>query len=83
MKTKTSTRLSVDLIPDLHEELKTMAHVSGQSIKNYVTDAMKERIQKDKMAEDKMWSKLAEEARKEGFISVEESKKLLEQIKNA
>ena len=83
MKTKTSTRVSVDLIPEIYSELKAMAQDSGKSIQKYVSDALESHIQKDLEEEDKMWSKLAEEARKEGFISVEESKKLLERIKNA
>ncbi|MCY4101137.1 MAG: hypothetical protein OXF46_09485 [Rhodobacteraceae bacterium] len=75
--------MSVDLIPDFHEELKTMAHDSGQSIKKYVRDTMKERIQKDKAEEDRLWGELAEEARKEGFIGKEKSENLLHRMKNA
>ena len=47
MKSKESTRLSVDLLPDFHEEVKDMAKTRAQTLKNYVIDALTERFQKD------------------------------------
>jgi len=83
MKTKTTTRLSVDLIPEIYAELKIMAQDSGKSIQKYVNDALEAHIRKDIEEEDEMWGKLAEEASKEGFMSIEESEELLQHMKNA
>ena len=83
MKTKESTRLSVDLLPDFHEELKDMAKTRTKTLKNYVIDALTERFQKDREEEDRMWNELAENAGKKGFASVEESEELLNSIRNA
>ncbi|MCY4185542.1 MAG: hypothetical protein OXD45_09550 [Rhodobacteraceae bacterium] len=83
MKTKTTTRLSVDLIPEIYAELKIMAQDSGKSIQKYVNDALEAHIRKDIEEEDEMWGKLAEEASKEGFMSIEESEELLQRMKNA
>lgn len=82
MKSKESTSLSVDLLPDFHEEVKGMAKTRAQSLKSYVIDALTERFQKDR-EEDRMWDELAEKAGKKGFASVEESEKLLNNIRNA
>ena len=83
MKTKTSTRLSVDLIPEIYSELKAMAQDSGMTIQKYVSDTLEAHIQKDMEEEDEMWGKLAEEASKEGFMSIEASEELLQRMKNA
>jgi len=83
MKTKQFTRLSVDLEPDFHEEVKDMAQTRDKTLKSYVIDALSERLQKDWEEEDRMWDELAEKARKKGFVSVEETKKLLHKIKRA
>lgn len=82
MKSKESTRLSVDLLPDFHEEVKGMAKTRAQSLKSYVIDALTERFQKDR-EEDRMWDELSEKAGKKGFACVEESEKLLNSIRNA
>ena len=83
MKTKTSTRLSIDLTPEIYSELKTMAQDSGKSIQKYVNDALEAHLQKELEEEDRRWNELAEEARKEGFASVEESEDLMKRIENA
>lgn len=84
MKTKTSTRVSVDLVPDFHAELKARAQASAKTLKNYVTDALAERINKDREEEeDRYWGERAKEAREEGFVSVEESEAYLKRLLNA
>ena len=84
MGTKTSTRVSIDLIPDVHEELKFLTQASGTTIKKYVTDTLMARIQEEiEEEEDRLWGEMSEVARKEGFLSVEDSEKLLQRIKNA
>ena len=82
MVTKTSTRVSIDLIPDVHQELQFLAHASGTTIGKYVTDTLMDRIQEE-IKKGRLWAKMSEEARKEGFLSVEESEKLIQRIKNA
>ena len=48
MKTKTPTRVSVDLVPDFHADLKAGAQASAKKLKNYGKDALAKRIHKDK-----------------------------------
>ncbi|MCY3673741.1 MAG: hypothetical protein OXH65_11990 [Paracoccaceae bacterium] len=48
MKTKTSTRVSVDLVPDFHADLKAGAKASTKTLKKYVKDALAERVHKDR-----------------------------------
>ncbi len=83
MGTKTSTRVSIDLLPDLHEELKEIAQASGKSVKTYVAEALESCIQRDTEEEDRLWDELAEEALEEGLISIEESRDLTKRMKNA
>ncbi len=83
MVTKTSTRVSVDLLPDLHEELKEIAQTSGKSVKTYVTEALESCIQRDTEEKDRLWDELAEEALEEGLISIEESRDLMKRMKIA
>ena len=83
MGTKTSTRLSIDLLPDLHEELNEIAQASGKSVKTYVAEALESCIRRDTEEEDRLWDELAEEALEEGLISIEESRSLTKRMKNA
>lgn len=82
MGTKT-VRVSIDLLADFHEELQVLAEASGKTMKNYVVEALESHMQKDNELEDRILGELAEEASREGFIGVEESKKLVELIRNA
>lgn len=47
IKTKISTSLSVDLIPEICSELKIMAQDSNKSIQKYVNDVLEAHIRKD------------------------------------
>ena len=83
MGTTTSTRVLIDLTPDVHEELMFFSEARGVSLKTYVTEALMSRIEKDLEEEDRLWTKMSKEAMKEGFLSVEDSEKLLQRMKNA
>ncbi|MXZ49674.1 MAG: hypothetical protein F4073_05625 [Rhodobacteraceae bacterium] len=82
MKIKKSKRLSGDLAPDFHDEVKDMAKVRAKTLKSYFIDALREHFENDR-EEDRMWNELAKNARKKGFASVEESEDLLNSIRNA
>lgn len=83
MGTKTSVRLSIDLLPDFHEELQALAEASGKTVKKYVVETLESRVQKDNELEDRILGELVEEAVKEGYIGVEESEELSTLIRNA
>ena len=84
MGTKTSTRgVSIDLLPDLHEELQEIAQARGKSVQTYVAEALESCIRRDTEEEDQYWGKMSEDARKKGFIGVEKSRELVALIKNA
>ena len=82
MKTKHFTRLSVDLVPDFHEELKDMVQARAKTLKSYVIEALEERLQKDREEEDRMWDELAEKARQKGFANAVEAEEILNNIRN-
>ena len=83
MKTKGAKRLSVDLVPDFHAEVKGMARAQAKTLKSYVIDALTERFQKDRKEEDRLWAEIAERAVEEGFLNDKETEDLIQRIKNA
>ena len=83
MTTKTPTRLTINVSPDFRDELKIQAIAHGKTLKDYVIDALMERIKDDSIEEDKVWGKMSEEAKKEGFLGTKDSENLLTRMKNA
>ena len=83
MTTKTPTRLTINVSPDFRDELKIQAIAHGKTLKDYVIDALMERIQHDSVEEDKVWGEMSEEAKKEGILDSEASESLLTRMKNA
>jgi len=83
MPAKTATRLTINVSPDFRDELKIQAIAHGKTMKDYVVDALMERIQKDAIEQDKAWGEMSEAARKEGFIGSKKSEALLDRMKNA
>ena len=69
MVTKTSIRVSIDLIPDVHQELKFLAHASGTTIEKYVTDTLMARIQEEIEEEEdhRLWAKMSRRPRRKVF----------------
>ncbi len=45
MTTKTSARLTIDVAPDFRDELKVQAIAHGKTLRAYVVESLKERIQ--------------------------------------
>ncbi len=83
MSIRTPTRLTINVSPDFRDELKIQAIAHGKTLKDYVIDALMERIQRDFVEEDKVWGEMSEEAKKEGLLSAQDSEKLLTRMKNA
>ncbi len=83
MSIRTPTRLTINVSPDFRDELKIQAIAHGKTLKDYVIDALMERIQRDFVEEDKVWGEMSEEAKKEGLLSTQDSEKLLTRMKNA
>ncbi len=83
MSIRTPTRLTINVSPDFRDELKIQAIAHGKTLKDYVIDALMERIQRDFVEEDKAWGEMSEEAKKEGLLSTQDSESLLTRMKNA
>ncbi len=83
MPTKAATRLTIDVSSDFRDELKIQAIAHGKTMKDYVVDALVERIRRDTIDEDNVWGEMSEAAKKEGFVGTEASETLLERMKNA
>ena len=76
-------RMTIDVDEDFRNEVKSRASRLGKKLKDYVVEALELKIQQDIAAEDKYLGKLADKAKKEGFLSAEDSLSLIEKIKNA
>ena len=83
MSIRTPTRLTINVSPNFRDELKIQAIAHGKTLKDYVIDALMERIQRDFLEEDKVWGEMSEEAKKEGLLSTQDSENLLTRMKNA
>ena len=83
MSIRAPTRLTINVSPDFRDELKIQAIAHGKTLKDYVIDALMERIQRDFVEEDKVWGEMSEEAKKEGLLSTQDSESLLTRMKNA
>lgn len=83
MTTKTPTKLNLDIPPDFRDELNFQAKAHGKTMKDYVIDALMDRLQKDSIEEGRTWGKMSEAAKKEGVQSNLESENLLMRMKNA
>ncbi len=83
MSIRTPTRLTINVSPDFRDELKIQAIAHGKTLKDYVIDALMERMQRDFVEEDKVWGEMSEEAKKEGLLSTQDSESLLTRMKNA
>jgi len=83
MSTKTASRLTIDVSPDFRDELKIQAIAHGKTLKDYVVEALMDRIQRDSVEEDKIWGEMSESAKQEEILSHEGSESLLNRMKNA
>ena len=83
MRTKTPTRLTINVSPDFRDELKIQAIARGKTLKDYVIDVLMDRLQKDSAEEDRAWGEMSEAAKKEGLLSEQDSESLLMRMKNA
>ena len=83
MSTKTPTRLTINVSSDFRDELKIQAIAHGKTLKDYVIDALMERLQQDSAEEDRVWGEMSEAAKKEGLLSSQDSESLLTRMKNA
>ena len=82
-KTATAARLTINVSPIFRDELKIQAIACGKTLKDYVIDALMERLQKDSVEEEKLWGEMSDHARKEDMVSAEESEALLRRLQNA
>ena len=83
MVTKTLTRLTINVSPDFRDELKMQAIAHGKTLKDYVIDTLMDSLQQDSAEEDRAWGEMSEAAKKEGFLSEQDSESLLMRMKNA
>ena len=75
------TRLTIDVSPDFRSELKMQAVEQGKTIKQYVMEAVMQKMQREIEQEDEILGQRAQEAEKEGFIGREASAAFLKSMK--
>jgi hypothetical protein len=77
------SRMTVDLPEDFKNEIKSHAALLGIKLKDYVIQALETKINLDEKLENEHLAKLADKAKKEGFIGTSNSKVLLNKMKNS
>ena len=82
-----NARMTIDVPKEFKNEIKSHAALLGKNLKDYVVEAIQVQLARDEIKtkeklEDEILGKIADKAKKEGFISDEESKKLLEKLRN-
>lgn len=80
MTTK-ATRLTIDVSPDFRSDLKMQAIEQGKTIKQYVIEAVMQKMQREIEQEDEILGQRAIEAEKEGFIGRKASAEFLKSMK--
>lgn len=80
MTTK-ATRLTIDVSPDFRNELKMQAIEQGKTIKQYVMEAVMQKMQREIEQEEEILWQRVQEAKKEGFIGRKASAELLKNMK--
>ena len=80
MTTK-ATRLTIDVSPDFRSELKIQAIEHGKTIKQYVIEAVTQKMQREIEQEEEILWQRVQEAKKEGFIGDKASEELIERLK--
>ena len=48
MNTNECERLSIDILPEEHKQIKSIAALHGQTIKEFVLESIRERIRREK-----------------------------------
>ena len=76
-------RMTVDVPEDFKNEIKSHAALLGVKLRDYVIQALEARMNLDEKLEDERLGKLADKAKKEGFIGASHSRALLNKMKNA
>ena len=75
------TRLTIDVSEDFRNELKIQAIAQGKTLREYVIEAVTEKIQRESALEDEVLGQMSKEAKKAGFIGLEASEALLNSMK--
>ena len=83
MSSKAATKLTIDVSPDFRDALEIQASTHGKTLKNYVLDALTDRVRRHSVEEDKTWGEMSEIAKAEKILSYEDSEDLLNRMKNA
>ncbi|MBT4878373.1 MAG: hypothetical protein HON42_00960 [Alphaproteobacteria bacterium] len=74
------SKMTIDIPSDFKNQVKANAAIVGKKMKDYVLEALEEKMQREAKLEDQYLGELALKAEKEGYIGVEESEKLLQEI---
>ena len=83
MSTKTQTSPAINVLPDFLDRLQERAEERGLTVRDYVLEALRDHMQREIEEEDRIWGELANEAKQEGLLSVEESERFFASLKNA
>lgn len=75
------SKMTIDIPTEFKNQVKANAAIVGKKMKDYVLEALTEKIQRDKL-EDKYLGDLAMKADKEGYIGAKESEELLNEMIN-
>ena len=83
MTVEIPTRLTINVSPDFRDALKIQAITQGKTLKEYLTEALMDRLQQNTDAEDRAWRSVSDAAIEEGLLNPQESEALLTRMKSA
>ena len=74
------SKMTIDIPSDFKNKVKANAAIVGKKMKDYVLEALEEKMEREEKLEDQYLGNLALKAEKEGYIGTKESAALLEEI---
>nr|VFK50642.1 MAG: hypothetical protein BECKTC1821D_GA0114238_111513 [Candidatus Kentron sp. TC] len=74
-------RVVIHVPSHLYQELDTQAAIHGKTLEGYAAKVLMEAVEDSSL--DEQWAAASEAAKEEGFLSVEDSERLLDALKHA
>jgi hypothetical protein len=75
-----TARITIDVPADFRNIVKSNASLAGKKLKDYIIEALDDKIRKEKLSDDQFCINLAKIGEDSGYIGKEASKKLLDDI---
>jgi hypothetical protein len=75
-----TARITIDVPADFRNIVKSNASLAGKKLKDYIIEALDEKIKKEKILDDEFYINLAKIGENSGYIGKKASKKLFDEM---